>query len=121
MDNDYETNKYFIKLLDDFYTAYLTLFSIATGIIYHDISQQSDFPTKEIIRKFNIFLTSVFVFLFILCSLTRYINLLNLDKSNNMILKTTSFWSFSYFGLFLIETLIALLHPNYLVKYHFHC
>ena len=117
VDNDYETNEYFIKLkLDDFYTAYLTLFSIATGIIYHDISQQPDFPAKEIIRKCNIFLTSVFVFLFILCSLTRYINLLNLDKSNNMILKTTSFWYFSYFGLFLIETLIALIHPNYLVK-----
>ena len=97
VDNDYETNEYFIKLkLDDFYTAYLTLFSIATGIIYHDISQQPDFPAKEIIRKCNIFLTSVFVFLFILCSLTRFINLLNLDKSNNMILKTTSFWSFPH-------------------------
>ena len=82
VDNDYETNEYFIKLkLDDFYTAYLTLFSIATGIIYHDISQQPDFPAKEIIRKCNIFLTSVFVFLFILCSLTKYINLLNLIGS----------------------------------------
>ena len=38
-DNDYETNHHFVKLkLDDFITAYLTLFSIITGIMYHNFT-----------------------------------------------------------------------------------
>lgn len=121
-DNDYETNHHFVKLkLDDFITAYLTLFSIITGIMYHDFTnyQQSsnvDASTMNLLRDLNLWLTSIFVLLFILCSLNRYINLLRLNKSASMILKNTSFWSCDYFGSFLIETVFALLHPNYFTK-----
>ena len=117
VDNDYDTNEYFIKLKqDDFITAYLTLFSIITGVIYHDMTHANDFENKELIRDINLILTSILSLLFIICSLNRYINILRLDKSSNVILKNTSFWSFSYFGNFFIEMIFALLHPNYFTK-----
>ena len=42
--------------------------------------------------------------------------MLKLDKSISNVMKKTSFWNFDYFGSFLIEVFIALLHPNILTK-----
>ena len=42
--------------------------------------------------------------------------MLNLDKSISNVMKKTNFWDLDYFGSFLIEFFIALLHPNILTK-----
>ena len=123
VDNDYQTNEYFLKLHGaEFNTAMYAVFTIIVGVLYHNLTYFYKEDVKanesyyELCRNFLLIMSSLSVILFIIESIFRYLIQLNLDKKSGNVLKNTSFFSFNYFGLMIIEVIIALLHPNILCK-----
>ena len=125
INDDYDKNEYFLKIqIFDFYTLYFTLITFISGILYHIITY---FPQKEGIyskdtklynlsRNFCLIICAVSSFFFILSSINKYHIYLLFDRSTGNVEQKVSFFSFDYFGIFMIESLLALLHPNILVK-----
>ena len=123
VDNDYQTNEYFLKLHSaEFNTAIYAIFTIIVGVLYHNLTYfykenvKANTSYYELCRNFLLIMSSVSVIFFIVESSFRYLIQLNLDKKSGNVLKNTSFFSLDYFGGMLIEVIIALLHPNILTK-----
>ena len=125
INDDYEKNEYFLKIQTfDFYTLYFTLVTFVSGILYHIITY---FPNLEGIyktnkslynlsRNFCLIICSTSSIFFILASLNRYIIYLLFDKCSGNVEQKVSFFSYDYFGGFLIESLLALIHPSFIGK-----
>lgn len=125
INNDYDLNEYYIKLkIQEFNEAIFTIVQMISGITYHCIFY---FPVKNGIYKYNrklfnftkdfiLIMCSVSALLFILSLWFRYHYILFIDKCLGKILKKQSFFCFDYFGYFIIESIISLLHPNIFCK-----
>ena len=125
INNDYDLNEYYIKLkIQEFNGAIFTLVQMISGIIYHCLYY---FPNKDGIYKYNsklfdftknfiLIMCTVTALLYILSLWFRYHYILFIDKCLGKILKKQSFFAYNYFGYFIIESIISLLHPNIFCK-----
>jgi uncharacterized membrane protein (DUF485 family) len=128
--DDYETNECFIKLkLEEFNTALYTFMSIASALLYHDFKNYpenySNFKNNHefynLVLKLSIIMVSLSVLMFsiykiikiVISSIFRYLIVIKLKKSNGDITKRHNLWSEPFRTAFIIEVLLALLHPNY--------
>ncbi len=111
INNDYDKNEYFLKIQTfDFYTLYFTLITFICGIFYHIITYfpnlQGIYTTNKSLynlsRNFCLIICSTSSLCFILASLNRYIIYLSFDKYSGNVEQKVSFFSFDYFGGFLI-------------------
>ena len=125
INNDYDKNEYFLKIQTfDFYTLYFTLITFICGIFYHIITYfpnlQGIYTTNKSLynlsRNFCLIICSTSSLCFILASLNRYIIYLSFDKYSGNVEQKVSFFSFDYFGGFLIESFLALIHPSFIGK-----
>ena len=125
INNDYDKNEYFLKIQTfDFYTLYFTLITFVCGILYHIITYfpnlQGIYTTNKSLynlsRNFCLIICSTSSLCFILASLNRYIIYLSFDKYSGNVEQKVSFFSFDYFGGFLIESFLALIHPSFIGK-----
>ena len=125
IENDYDLNEYVLKLkIEEFIGAFFTLVQIISGIIYHCLYY---FPNKNGIYKYNnklfefskdfiLCMCSVTALLYILSQWFRYHYILYINKCLGKILKKQSFFCYDYFGYFLLESIISLIHPNIFCK-----
>ena len=125
INDDYDKNEYFLKIQTfDFYTLYFTLITFVCGILYHIITYfpnlQGIYSTNKSLynlsRNFCLIICSTSSICFILASLNRYIIYLLFDKCSGNVEQKVSFFSYDYFGGFLIESLLALIHPSFIGK-----
>ena len=106
------------------YSLYFTLITFVCGILYHIITYfpnlQGIYSTNKSLynlsRNFCLIICSTSSICFILASLNRYIIYLLFDKCSGNVEQKVSFFSYDYFGGFLIESLLALIHPSFIGK-----